>query len=297
MFFAMIALFATAIGVLFTSCSQYPGTNALVNTSFPLTDGFSRIFHLSVDQARWISFPALFANFFGFIWACGRQLSSMAKSGLLPEICGYMTKATDTPYIALIVGMILCLSLSLVSHYQLINKHFKEDVKHMYMLSSYVIAMSLFCSYIVFKQKYSSLPRSFTSPVGIYGALLGMFIFACNGIAILIDQGIFQIPLGVLGVATVLMCVYYFIVLDGNQKFSEEEKEKLFKAYLINGKSLSLSLSLYCYGLIINNSFVIYSKSEGKSSAEEAFANSQEQATGGNGEFSSSQSESQSRKL
>ena len=236
MFFGIVTLFCTAIGILFTACSQYPGTEALSKTSLPLTAGFSRIFNITPDEARWLSFPALYANFYGFVWACGKQLSSMAKSGLLPEQMGYMTSATDTPYVSLIVGMILSMSLALISYNDVINIHFKEDVKYMYMLSSYVISAAMFVSYIVFKQKYSSLPRSFTSPVGLYGAGVGLLIFWSNAIAIVIFLEEFQLPLVALTISTVLMAIYYFMVLDGNQQFSEEEKEKLFKAYLINGK-------------------------------------------------------------
>ncbi len=236
MFFSIIVLVCTAIGVLFTSCSQYPGTAGLTNSFLPLTDGFSRIFNLTKEEARWLSFPALYANFYGFVWVCGRQFSSMAKSGLLPKSLGLMTAATDTPYVSLLVGMVLWMSLALVSFYDIFGIHFKDDVKHIFMLSSYVIAVSLFVSYIVFKQKYSSLPRSFTSPVGVYGAFLGILIFGSTAIAILINLGRFQLPLVALASAFVIMSVYYFMVLHGNQQFSEEEKEKLFKAYLINGK-------------------------------------------------------------
>jgi amino acid transporter len=237
MFVAMITLLCTAIGVLFTSCAQSPGTAGLANASLPLTEGFSRIFGLSPLQARWLSFPALYGNFYGFVWVSGRQLSSMAKSGLLPDACGLMTKATDTPYVALLVGMTGCIVLALLSYYDAIDVHFKEDVKHIFMLSSYVIAISLFISYIVFKQRYSSLERSFSSPLGIYGAIVGMFIFGCNTVAILINNGIYQTPFVILIVTVAAMSIYYFIVLHGNQHFSEEEKEKLFKAYLINGES------------------------------------------------------------
>ncbi len=236
MFFAIITLCCSAICVLFTACSQYPGTEALASSSLPLTYGFSRIFNITPEQARWLSFPALYANFYGFVWACGRQLSSMSKSGLLPVQLGYMTSATDTPYVSLICGAMLSYFIACLSYYEVIDDRFDEDVTYMYMLSSYVISVAMFASYFVFKQKYSSLPRNFTSPFGLIGAGVGMFVFFSNAVAIVVFLKKFQTPLILLIVITILMAIYYFLVLDGNQQFSEEEKEKLFKAYLINGK-------------------------------------------------------------
>ncbi len=232
----MLTLLVTAIGVIFTATLQSPGVTNLADATLPLTYGFSRMFNLSYKQAMWLTFPAMLGNFYGFVWAYGRQLSSMAKSGLLPKMFGYMTKTTDTPYVSLLAGTLLCLLLAFISYYDLFYVMFKEDVKHMYMLASYVIYVFLFISYIVFKEKYSSLTRSFTSPLGIYGAILGLAIFVIDVVCLLVYLDIQQVPLFVLIIATVFMTIYYFLVLHGNQQFSEEEKEKLFKAYLINGK-------------------------------------------------------------
>jgi len=236
MFYSMATLFPLAIAVIFTACSQYPGTAVLADSSFPLSYGFSKIFNLTTKQALWLSFPALFGNFYGFVWASGRQLSSMAKSGLLPEVVGWMTETTDTPYVALLIGMTLSFVLALICYYNVFYISFKVDIQHMYMLSSYVIYVFMFVSYIIFKQKYSSLTRSFHSPLGIYGAVVGLFVFGTNTVCFAIFIKEQQLPVIVMVVATILMAIYYFFVLDGKQQFSEEEKEKLFKAYLINGK-------------------------------------------------------------
>ena len=237
MFFAMLSLFITAIGVVFTASLQYPGSNdTLANATYPMSYGFSRMFNITELQANWLSFPALIASFYGFVWAYGRQLSSMAKSGLLPEMIGNMSETTDTPYVALLVGMIMSFALALICYYNVFYVSFANDIKALYMLSSYIIYVFMFMSYIVFKSKYSSLARSFYSPLGIYGAFVGLFVFLINTIASLVyfQQALY--PLYFLLVATFLMAIYYFAFLHGNQQFSEEEKEKLFKAYLINGE-------------------------------------------------------------
>jgi len=232
----MVSLFVTAICVVFTCCTQFPGTASLVSNTFPLSYGFSKMFNISMSQAMWLSFPALYGNFYGFVWAYGRQLSSMAKSGLLPEVFGSMTEATDTPWVALLLGMGLSYVLALLSYYEVFYREFGTDVKFLYMLSSYVIYVFMFISYIIFKSRYSSLARSFTSPLGIYGAFVGLGVFLLNTVSVLLNATNDEIPFCVVVVTTALMACYYFLVIEGKQQFSEEEKQQLFKAYLINGK-------------------------------------------------------------
>ena len=251
MFFAMLSLFITAIGVVFTASLQYPGSNdTLANATYPLSYGFSRMFNISEGQANWLSFPALIASFYGFVWSYGRQLSSMAKSGLLPDMIGNMSETTDTPYVALLVGMTLSFALALICYYDVFYVSFANDIKALYMLSSYIIYVFMFMSYIVFKSKYSSLTRSFDSPLGIYGAYVGLAVFVVDAFAVMVYYQNSLYALYVLAVATLLMAIYYFTFLHGNQQFSEEEKEKLFKAYLINGK-LHILLFLFTVNCII----------------------------------------------
>jgi len=231
----MVSLFITGICVVFTSCSQFPGTDILSSASLPLSDGFSKMFNISMSQAMWLSFPALYGNFYGFVWAYGRQLSSMAKSGLLPEMLGEMTQTTDTPYVALFVGLLLSFGLALLCFYaDAFYADFAFDVMRLYMLSSYVIYDFMFVSYIIFKFKYSSLTRSFNSPFGIYGAFLGLAVFALNSFGILVEMQSESYPFYLLLAATLFMAIYYFGYLEAKQHFSEEEKGQLFKAYLIN---------------------------------------------------------------
>jgi len=158
----------------------------------------------------------------------------------MPEFMGWMTPVTDTPWVGLVVGSVISFSLALICYNNSFYYNFTTDVKYTYALSSYVIYVFMFISYIIFKHKYTSLERSYSSPFGIYGAFVGMGVFAIHTVCILIYMKDSLTPLYIMLVTTALTTIYYFLVLHGNQQFSEEEKEKLFKAYLINGKYLLL---------------------------------------------------------
>jgi len=193
------------------------------------------MFHISYTHAIWLSLPAIYANFYGFVWATGRQLCHMAKSGLLPIQLSYMSWS-NTPYIASICGTLVCFFIVLCAYYNVFYISFSTDLFRISVLCSYIVYLMLFYSYLIFKDKYSSLAREFHSPLGMFGALLGMTIFSMNAIGMLgFECGqTNQMPLIILSSITCLSTIVYYFILHGNQTFSPEERDQLFKAYLIN---------------------------------------------------------------
>jgi ethanolamine permease len=139
MFYGMCTLFVVALGVIFTVSTQAPGTYAIAEELFPLTSGFARMFNISYQRALWLSLPGVYANFFGFVWAYGRQMSAMAKSGLLPEVFAWVSPWTDTPYVASIVGTIASFALAMCAHYQVFGTLFEDQLMQIYVLASYIV--------------------------------------------------------------------------------------------------------------------------------------------------------------
>jgi amino acid transporter len=62
------------------------------------------MFKISFDAATILSIPATYATAFGFIFAYGRVLVAMARSGLFPEWMKDTYGTYQTPYVTLIVG-------------------------------------------------------------------------------------------------------------------------------------------------------------------------------------------------
>jgi amino acid transporter len=217
---------------LFTlACSQDPGIDGLSNGDFPLNYGLEKIFGVSYESAAWLNAPCLFATAFGFIFFCGRQLSCMAGSKLLPEVFQVVIPAFDTPYVSIIAFALMSFLLNIITFY------YEDSINVLYIissLSSFIVYILALVGYIRFHKRYSSLERFFSSPLGVYGAYVGIVIFVFCAVGAAAFRESF-IPIIVIGVVAVL-AVIYFIFFSGEHVFSEEEREELFKAYLVNGK-------------------------------------------------------------
>ncbi len=226
---------------LFTlASSQYPGIDGLSVGDFPLTFGFGNIFHVSYESAVWLNSPCLFSTAFGFIFFCGRQMSCMAGSRLLPEMFQLTIPSFDTPYVSIIAFVLISFLLNIITFY------YEDSIKTLYImssLSSFIVYTLALVGYIRFHKVYSSLERFFASPLGVYGAYVGIIIFAFCAVGGAAFQESF-VPIIIIGVVAV-MSVIYFIFFSGEHVFSEEERKELFKAYLVNGKSIS-GYNFYC---------------------------------------------------
>lgn len=228
-------------GLLVTASSQYPGIDRVSYQPLPLTYGFSKIFNISYEAATWFNFPFLFAAAFAFIFCSGRQSSCMAKSGLIPEVFQQVVPFLDTPYISLLTFALMNFVLNIIIFYN------EDVIKHCAIitsLSTMIVYVAALAGYIFFHQKYSSLERFFASPFGTTGAFLGIIIFTFCFISAAAFTDTQYVALTIVG-AVAIVSAFYFIFFSGEHIFSEEEKEELFKAYLVNGKYFSLNLLCY----------------------------------------------------
>lgn len=236
MIWTVAIIFVLCISVITVASSQYPGYDVLAREDHPLTYGFANIFGITLSQAHYLGFPSLFATCFTFLYSFGRQASSMASSGLLPEILKRELPIVNTPYVALLCVTICCMVFNIFLYY------YEGDLLRRYIricgLSTYIVFISFFIAYIQFKKNYSSLQRSISSPFGLTGAYLGIIIFILCMIAALGFQNHGYSEFILLVLVSLTIIVFYVWVL-GTQEFSEEEKNELFKAYLISGKNFS----------------------------------------------------------
>jgi ethanolamine permease len=232
MIYCAITLICTAFATIFVASSQPRLLSDAAGELLPLNFGLMRMLNISAPRATWLALPAAYATGFGFIFAYGRQMSSMARSGLFPALFKLRTKKNNSPYAALTVGSIL----SIIGCFGLFygDVAYLENVFAICVLSSYTVYLFAFISYFIFNSKYSTVARAFKSPFGLVGAGLGFCIFLLGIISIVGFQKYLSIVTFV--IVIVLLSIYYNLYGYKVQKFSEEEQKHLFKAYVINGK-------------------------------------------------------------
>eukprot|EP01040_Poterioochromonas_malhamensis_P002998 gene3000-3185_t len=112
----MIILFFTGMGVFFVSLAQSPGIEEVALSAVPLNFGYSRFLGISEDTATWLAIPAAYGTGFGFMFMYGRQMSSMARSGLFPAIFKLRTKFSHTPYASLAFGSFVAVVGVIIIH-------------------------------------------------------------------------------------------------------------------------------------------------------------------------------------
>jgi ethanolamine permease len=98
------------------------------------------------------------------------------------------------------------------------------------------ISASGMLRYLIFKTKFTSVARAFNSPLGVVGGLYGLCVQLVSIAGLVGFRAVDQVALIVMVVLYIASTIFYFGYLAGKQKFSEEEKKEMFKAYLINGK-------------------------------------------------------------
>ncbi|MFO0003916.1 MAG: hypothetical protein ACK559_22575, partial [bacterium] len=83
---SVVVKICLSVAVLIVCAGQYPGMKNMYEDTLPLNHGYEKILGISSEAATWLNLPGMFGSVFCFIWAYGRQLLSISKSGLLPKI-------------------------------------------------------------------------------------------------------------------------------------------------------------------------------------------------------------------
>lgn len=250
---ALIAVIATGIitafSLLLATAALPPGPVGLASQTYPLLPGFEQMLQVPAALAPILSLPGAVGNAFGFLAGCGRQIRSMAGSGLLPEVLqrSYTGSQQNTPIAGLLGGSLLSYLVLLVV-YHTMPEDYIHALFHMCMCSSSVAYMCLLRSYIIFSTRYSNIERPFRSPLGVYGAVYGIVILGYVTVTVFfLDKTnpkqiyrSFYLYMAFL----VLAFVYYALVARRFEFFSQEEQDRFMKAYILNGKHCALCSAL-----------------------------------------------------
>jgi L-asparagine transporter-like permease len=158
----------------------------------------------------------------------------MAGSGLLPSILKKHIPIVHTPWVALIAmaaGSYLFNVLLFV-----FEEHLMEYFVLLCVLASFIVYIAFFVSYLQFQSSHTSIHRNCNSPFGKAGGYMGIIVFLTCIVGTLGFQPNDYIPAAILIGFTLMVLGIFWVFLRGTHEFSDEEKEELFKAYLVNGK-------------------------------------------------------------
>ena len=225
----VFTLFFSAIFIIFVSCSLSP-TIEVASSLSPLDVGNSRIYGVDETMVTLFAIPATFATAFGFIFAYGKLICSLALSKLLPIELSHTTQRNSQPYAAAILGCIIGYFICLLAFY---SPYIGSQLFNICVLSAFTCYISQCIGFYMLKTKFAGLKRKYRSPLGIFGAVYAGIIFSLGFISVIAfqddNQFAFIVFICLLGVAS----VYYYFVAPG-QVFCAEEQKVMLNAYVIN---------------------------------------------------------------
>ncbi len=242
MVFCAMECITFSLFISLAACSTYPGQRILQLVLTPLMFGFQHIYNIDAFKAMWLHFPGLYAPTITALYCSGRQLYMIAKSGLLPSLLKFTMPQTGTPAVALLIASASGVSLNLAGYYY---PQVSDQIINVIVISSHIVFINAFVAYIFFRKKYSSMPRSFTNPLGVWGAYYGLANNIIGIVAVVnysTSRNIYYTLYVMIGIF-VGATIFYWGFLVKRQTFSDEEKKLMFKAYLINGKYQSFYFS------------------------------------------------------
>jgi len=232
----LVSLFifmATSVFVILAAVSQTPSAKSLQKATFPMQGGYARIFELEdLTQMKWIDFPFQFGSIFCLFYCAGKQLLALSRSGLLPSIFKKVVPGSEAPYVCYTFIAIVAVGMNMFFLY---DPTYLGEVKGVSTMLSVAILFSCLVSSMVFRRKFSCVAKSFVNPLGDFGAIWGIVVFSIAVLGNLYyNPTVNKMYLIGIGAYWVVCAIFFFVYLVRHQKFSEEEKNVMFKAYLIN---------------------------------------------------------------
>jgi ethanolamine permease len=231
MLISCLIFIVMSVFVSVAAISQAPGLTGLSSIDLPLKYGFARILNTDVNTAMWLDAPCALGAMFGLFYCGGRQLLAITKSGLLPSFFKETIPGSDTPYVCYTVVAVFGVCLNL---YGLNYPDSLATIRAISLIAAYHIFISCFVAYMVFRRKFSSMTRTFVNPLGDFAAIYGIINFVIASVGVIFYSSTNPFFLVVNGSYLLFATIFFWTYLVHYQKFSEEEKKVMFKAYLIN---------------------------------------------------------------
>ncbi len=201
------SLLAFSLGTLILNSGVGPGARGVGASNSPLETGFRAVFPSRATSVvlTLISLTGLIASFHSIIYAYGRLLYALSRSGYLPRPLGHVGR-WRTPDTALVFGGVLGLGLCFLA--QRYAGSAGAALLNMAVFGALLSYILVLCSFLRLRADRPDMRRPYRSPLGSAGALAGI------ALALVCLAATFAVPAfrpGVAGTAgfIAVMLAYY----------------------------------------------------------------------------------------
>jgi ethanolamine permease len=212
----LATLFVSAGLILWLNPSVAPGAVKLALSGEPLLDGFRATFGEGLAKLlALVACVGLIASFHTILFAKGRQIYSLSRAGYFPRFLSITHARHKTPYVALIAGSALALTIMFVLWFGMGAEKGAAAIQGMLLNMAVAGAMLSYflqaASFIVLRRRLPGLKRPYRSPLGIAGAVITLLIATVTLVFQLLDPmfaaGVFWV-----GVWFVLGIIWFALV-------------------------------------------------------------------------------------
>lgn len=221
--YGIITLMVLTLGTLVLNTGVGGGAVAMGASAAPLSDGFKAIFGDTITTVLFtlIALLGLVASFHTVIYAAGRVLFALSRSGYYPRWISVTGKKTHTPYRALLLSGVIGFIVAWLC------KEFGTTV------GAALLSMSVFGAvisytmvmlcYIKLKVTKPDMPRPYKSPLGLPGAVVGTIL---SVVAIAATLAVESNRPAVIGTAIFFAAMLLFFGLYSSKKLVAQAPEE-----------------------------------------------------------------------
>lgn len=201
------------------------GAAAMGASAAPLSDGFKAIFGESITTVLFtiIALIGLIASFHTVIYAAGRVLFALSRSGYYPRWISVTGKKTHTPHRALLLSGVIGFVIAwLCQQYSATVGAALLSMSVFGAVISYTVVM---LCYIKLKIKKPNMPRPYKSPLGLTGAIVGVVL---SVLAIAATLAVESNRPAVIGTAIFfVLALLYFALYSRNKLVAQAPEEEV----------------------------------------------------------------------
>ncbi len=228
----LLTLVITAFLVLFLNAGIAPGSAEVGASDEPLFLGFKTIFGdgMGAKALALIAVAGLIASFHTIIYAYGRNIYSLSRSGYLPRILSLTHSKRQTPHVALITGAIIGYLVALSIHFLPQDSPVGAILLNMAVFGALISYVMQMLAFVLLRKHHPGMERPFRSPFGSFGAWVALLICLVTLVFLFLNPDYAK---GVIGAAIwYLLGILYFafyarkrLVKSPEESFALESSE------------------------------------------------------------------------
>ena len=219
----LLTLIVCALLTLFLNAGIPPGAAQVGASDEPLFLAFQTIFGEGIGSRvlALIAVAGLIASFHTIIYAYGRNIYSLSRSGYFPMWLSVTHRTRATPHVALVAGALIGFAVALVLHYQgdaLVG----AALLNMAVFGAVIAYVMQMLSFLLLRLNLPHVERPYRSRTGVAGATLSGIIATTILVYLLFDA---EFRPAIVGCVIWFACGLVYFALHGRHQLVRSPEE------------------------------------------------------------------------